>query len=573
MTMHKRLFVVTAMVSIIYILNISDAYSMQKQSRQQPTQQDEQDEQEEHVSEQEMLVGIKPVIRLAQDLFQNTQRIIQGLNESLALAHSSNKKSIKAVQASEQALANATHASEIASKVESGIEQAQSLQANAEQQIQTATENLEQKYEQLSAALNQEAAEAEKRLADTVRKDIGLSVEDKIKIAQATEKIKNNLGIYEQDAKIQAQANVDGKVGAEKEKWKNVREIIGDSKPLIKIALAIIATTVCIYAIKYGMPALMNYFTRPRVISETSKTGWFTTEWFTTEWFGLKSKQNNDIDDLVFTPSLQKQLFDLLLRVQSAKKYDEALPNILFYGASGTGKTAFVRTLAYTSGLDYALTSGSEFAKITDLNEANNELRKLLNWAKKSAKGLIIFIDEAESLFANRKLPSTSKATQDFVNTFLALISDQSQKNVMFIFATNNPSKLDDAITNRIGMNIEFTLPQAPEREKILLMYLAKFAQENEDAMVDFHPEIRRLLSNYAALLEGFSPRAIKFVAEEMVIKARRQESKLLTNEIAREVIDETKHSLQQTIEWEKERNEWTRDLTIPQMSFRGWFS
>ena len=172
--------------------------------------------------------------------------------------------------------------------------------------------------------------------------------------------------------------------------------------------------------------------------------------------------------------------------------------------------------------------------------------------------GLIVFIDEAESLFANRKLPTTSKATQDFINTFLSLVSDQSQKKVMFIFATNHPFKLDDAITNRIGINIEFTLPKASEREKILLMYLAKFAQENEDAIVDFHPEIMRLLSKYADSLEGFSPRAIKFVAEEMIINARRQESMQLTNEIAQAVIDQAKHSLQQTELWEKERNEWT---------------
>ena len=63
-----------------------------------------------------------------------------------------------------------------------------------------------------------------------------------------------------------------------------------------------------------------------------------------------------------------------------------------FYGAPGTGKTTFVRALAYSSGLDYALTSGSEFAKITDLNLVSNELRKLLNWAKRSKMGLLFLL-------------------------------------------------------------------------------------------------------------------------------------------------------------------------------------
>ncbi|MFA6535234.1 MAG: AAA family ATPase [Candidatus Babeliales bacterium] len=549
MTIHKRLFIVTTIVSIISILNTPNIASQKQASR--PVQ-------EEQISAQDV---IAPAMRLAQNLFEQTQQIIQGLNESMAIAHSSNSRAINAAEESAKALAMANRTSELANKIASGLDQAHGSQVQVEQQILVATKNLERKYEQLSAELTEQVTREEEKLTDAARR--------KNEHFEAKIKLKKDLGIYEQEAKVMAQANVE----TEKEKWKNIREIMGDSKTMSKIALAIIASALCIYTIKYGVPMLANYLTQPQVISETSKTGWLKTEWFQTEWFGqFKSKQKADIDDLVFAPSLQKQLLDLLLRVQSAREYEEALPNILFYGAPGTGKTAFVKALAQTSGLDYALTSGSEFAKITDLNHANNELRKLLNWAKKSPKGLIVFIDEAESLFANRKLLSTSKATQDFINTFLALISDQSQENVMFIFATNHPFKLDDAITNRIGINIEFTLPQAAEREKILLMYLTKFAQKNENAIINLSRDITNLISTYANSLEGFSPRAIKFVAEEMIIRARRQESKQLTDDIAQAVINETKHSLQQTMQWENERNEWAGSLPVTQMQYKGWF-
>ena len=47
------------------------------------------------------------------------------------------------------------------------------------------------------------------------------------------------------------------------------------------------------------------------------------------------------------------------------------------------------------------------------------------------------------------------------------------------------------------------------------------------------HPDMVKFLPSYAETLKGFSPRAIKFIAEEMVVNARRQESKLLTTEIA----------------------------------------
>jgi len=240
--------------------------------------------------------------------------------------------------------------------------------------------------------------------------------------------------------------------------------------------------------------------------------------------------------------------------VQTARIYGENLPNVLFYGPSGTGKTAFAKALAYNSGMDYALTSGSEFAKITDLSIANDELRTFLDWAQETDNGLIIFIDEAESLFASKKFESTQKITQDFINTFLSLIPEQAQKKIMFIFGTNHPSKIDRAITNRIGIQIPFTLPAAPEREKILISYLTKYAQENKSAPVTIPQEIISNINKYITYLDGISPRSIKFIAEEMIIKARREESKQLSDSIIKEIIDITKYQLQQETEWDREQ-------------------
>jgi len=338
---------------------------------------------------------------------------------------------------------------------------------------------------------------------------------------------------------------------AEKEKWKNIREILNDSKPLFKVGGTIICGTLLYYIIKHGIPIIIQNFTQPRVISETSKRSWFNWN---------KPEPSANINELVFEPFLQKQLTDILLRIKTAKQYNENLPNLLFFGPPGIGKTAFAKTLAYESELDYALTSGSEFAKITDLAVATKEFRRLLNWAKNAPKGLIVFIDEAESLFINRAFSTTSKTTLDFINTFLSLISAQSQKNVMFILATNHPFKLDDAIVNRIGINIEFTLPGQEEREEILAQYIVKFAQVNKDAIVEIHHEIKQKLREYAQDLEGLSPRTIKFIAEDMIIKARRQGARLLTNDIAQLSITQAMQNLQQNKEHEEEREMWLNE-------------
>jgi len=399
-------------------------------------------------------------------------------------------------------------------------------------------------------AISEEIEKAERVKAKARKKQLVRNLKDKIELERVKIKEKSKLGIYEQAEKIRAQASVE----AEESKWDKIKEIMTDSKPLINIVLAITGIALSIYTIKYGMSALMNYVARPHVISETSQDNWFGL---------LETDQSVHIDDLIFAPTLKKQLFDLALRIESAQMYNENLPNVLCYGAPGTGKTSLVRALAYYSGLDYALTSGSEFAKITNLNDANKELRKLLNWAKKSNKGLIIFIDEAESLFANKKLQTTSQATQDFINTFLALVPERSQKNIMFILATNHPFKLDDAVINRMGINIELPLPESSEREKILALYLNKFAQENPDALVSLHPEVLQSLPTYTNNLGGISPRALKFLAEEMIVAARRRVPQQLTHELALKVLIETQHGLQEAELWQKERDQWASRLAV----------
>lgn len=518
------------MVSTICMLNSSYLLSMQQSRMDQALQQ------------------VDAIAQRANNVREIVNNSVTGLNYSLALAHSSNDRSIQAIQSSTQALEHAQQALIQANEAVAAIAPIQELHAQVAQYARTAAINLETEFNRLREAFAQEVERNERVRADGARRQDEFDRETKIQLQAAEINEKHRIGLYKQKEKIKAQAKVD----AETVKWKKLEKMIDNPKRIIKFVLAITTIALGVYAAKYGIPMVMNYFTQPRVVSETSRKSWF-------DW--SEPQQKRVPHDLIFTPSLHKQLFDLALRVQSAKIYNENLPNLLFYGAPGTGKTAFAKELAYYSGLDYALTSGSEFAKITDPNLANNELRKLLNWAQSSANGLIVLIDEAESLFANRMLPTTPKSVQDFINTFLALIPDKSQKNVMFIFATNHPFKLDDAITDRIGISIEFTLPEKAEREKILSTYLEKFAQENIEAIVDLAPEVVEALPRYAGSLEVFCPRAIKFVAQEMIVNARQQASKQVTTEIAQGALDQVKRSLEQTEAWGKARAQWAKAL------------
>ncbi|MBY0353299.1 ATP-binding protein [Candidatus Babeliales bacterium] len=454
------------------------------------------------------------------------------LNQSFSLAHSSNNTALdahaSATQTQEQLQGLLASMNTLGQELTAAQQAAHAVQ----EQINTFDATVEQAAQGIYDQVRQDA---EKKYQDTVA--------DKVHVAREKIREKQRRGIFKESEKMRAQATVD----AEKVKWASIKDMMHDPKLIAKIVGGLTLFTLGFFVIKYGIPALIDYFSKPRVISETSETGWFVSS---------EPLDDCDLSDLLFTPGVQEQLYDLILRVDSARSFHENFPNVLLYGLPGTGKTAFVRALAHHLKLGYAFTSGSEFAKITDLSTANDELRKFIQWADDHEEGFIVFIDEADSLFANRKLLTTSKLTQDFINTFLALVQDGAQKNIMFIFATNHPFKLDDAIIDRIGISIEIELPGAPERALMLAMYLEKFAQANKDAVVDIQPEVRSKFAEYAQLMDGFSPRTIKFIAEEMIVVARRHNGKLI-NDIVCAIIERAQQSQQQVQEWEKQREVW----------------
>ncbi len=64
-------------------------------------------------------------------------------------------------------------------------------------------------------------------------------------------------------------------------------------------------------------------------------------------------------------------------------------------GPPGTGKTMAAKRLARTSGLDYAILSGGDVAPLG--GGAVTQLHDTFDWAERSRKGLLLFIDEADA--------------------------------------------------------------------------------------------------------------------------------------------------------------------------------
>ena len=75
--------------------------------------------------------------------------------------------------------------------------------------------------------------------------------------------------------------------------------------------------------------------------------------------------------------------------------------------STGTGKSMAAKRLARTAGLDYAIMSGGDVAPLG--GGAVQQLHEMFDWAERSRRGLLLFIDEADA-FLGRRGASMSEA-------------------------------------------------------------------------------------------------------------------------------------------------------------------
>merc|ERR1712203_333830 len=100
-------------------------------------------------------------------------------------------------------------------------------------------------------------------------------------------------------------------------------------------------------------------------------------------------------EKIVLEDELSERLEWTTNSLVNAKRNGTPFRHLLLHGPPGTGKTLFARTLSKQSGLDYAIMSGGDLGPLG--KEGPNELHKLFEWAKKSKRGLVLFVDEADA--------------------------------------------------------------------------------------------------------------------------------------------------------------------------------
>lgn len=128
------------------------------------------------------------------------------------------------------------------------------------------------------------------------------------------------------------------------------------------------------------------------------------------------------------------------------------LDPIMLYGAPGTGKTYVANALAKFLGWKFFTIDATQYEQ-NSVGSAK-KITEIFNKAKDAAPS-IVFIDEADSMFAKRRSCNNNEG----ISQFLRSISDTAKDRVLVIAATNRIDDMDEAIlrNGRFSNKIEIS--------------------------------------------------------------------------------------------------------------------
>ncbi|KAL9321946.1 hypothetical protein ACSQ67_009999 [Phaseolus vulgaris] len=363
------------------------------------------------------------------------------------------------------------------------------------------------------------------------------------------------------------------RANAEREKWVaainttfehiggGIRAILTDQNKLVVAVGGVTALAAGVYTTREGARVIWGYIDRilgqPSLIRESSRGKYPWSGMFSRAMSSLSrrndsgsaSKTGNGFGDVILHPSLQKRIEQLSSATANTKAHQAPFRNMLFYGPPGTGKTMAARELARKSGLDYALMTGGDVAPLG--SQAVTKIHQLFDWAKKSNKGLLLFIDEADAFLCERNKTYMSEAQRSALNALLFRTGDQS-KDIVLALATNRPGDLDSAVADRIDEVLEFPLPGEGERFKLLKLYLDKYIAQAGSGKSGFVKDLFKgkpqqieikgltddIVKEAAAKTEGFSGREIAKLMASVQAAVYGSENCVLDPSLFREVVD-----------------------------------
>ena len=166
------------------------------------------------------------------------------------------------------------------------------------------------------------------------------------------------------------------------------------------------------------------------------------------------------------------------------------LPNFLFCGGAGVGKTTIAKALCNEIGAEYLFINGSEESGIDILR---NKIKNFASSVSLTDSKKVVILDEADYLNPN----STQPALRAFIEEF--------SNNCRFIFTCNFKNRIIEPLHSRCAV-VEFKV-EGKEKEKIAAKFYKRVqkildeegieysSQVVADLIIKYFPDYRRVLN------------------------------------------------------------------------------
>lgn len=175
---------------------------------------------------------------------------------------------------------------------------------------------------------------------------------------------------------------------------------------------------------------------------------------------------NISIDSVILAPDNKAMIEEFILEQENKDKllkYGlQPMNRLLFYGASGCGKTYLGKALS--NHLHYSMLYVDIAQALSKGNVADNlsNVFKLANTGR-----YMIFLDECDSIAWNRDADDAEGGNVRRATNSLFQFMDQMNPDVIIICATNMLKRLDPAFERRFNMKMEFKRPNTDLKETV----------------------------------------------------------------------------------------------------------
>lgn len=173
--------------------------------------------------------------------------------------------------------------------------------------------------------------------------------------------------------------------------------------------------------------------------------------------------------------------------VSGLQRHSQA--NLCFYGAPGTGKTAFAKYLANQLGLPILIKRASD---LLDKYVGENEKNVASMFIEAKYKRAILLLDEADSFFSDRRDSSQNWE----ISKVNEMLTHMEAFDGIFIATTNLMERMDAASLRRFDFKVKFDYLTADQRWNLFLQESKRLGVTlpvEPDALESLHQKLQRL--------------------------------------------------------------------------------